>query len=233
MERYFRVQQLNMGYQNYDTGLNNYGEGFDSEHYRYFMQIYGDTMAEINLPVDFLISVTSQICLLGEVYLGLLQNAIDDDGFLHLSKVTNNTKYIGYKMPVQLLNNFLQSFDEENQFIIFDNGTILWEYYLEKVRAEEFNHLPARLQSVFFFENVSDCDNYKNHHLSGIGAIFGIETLETTNLFKGDMAIIDELDNSISRDELLEQIRKYWRGDKTENPIMEVVFQGKYNLIEM
>jgi hypothetical protein len=125
----------------------------------------------------------------------------------------------------------LQSFDEDNQFIFFDNGTFLWEYYLEKVRSEEFKHLPKRMVSTFFFDNIESCNYYKNNHLNGIGQIKNIELVETKKTFEGDMNIIDAIENSISRDELLETIRKYWRGEKSDNPITEIVFQGEFRFL--
>lgn len=234
MKKYYRVEQPLIKTKNsYDTDVDNYGNGYDTSEYQYFIQVYDRIMSQINLPVDFLISVTNQICMLGEVYMDVLKNAIDQNGLLHLYKVTQNPKHEGYTMPAQLINDFLQSFDEDNQFVMFLNGTVLWEYYLEKVRSAEFAHQPARLKSVFFFENVNDCGNYTQTHLSGMSKTFGIEILETSALFSGDMAIIDAIENSITRNELIDEIRRYWNADTTENPIMEVIFQGKYKLVEM
>ena len=234
MKKYYRVVESSTNIKKeYDTSITSYGDGFDAVNYHHFMKVYGDTMAQINLPVDFLISVSNQIYMNGEIYLNLLNNSIDEKGLLHLYKVTMNHKHQGFTIPVDLMFEFLQGFDEENQFIFFDNGIILWEYYLEKVRNEEFSHLPPRLKSAFFFDDIDKCNDYNKVHLSGLGSTFEVDVLENKSMFAGDMRIIDELDNSISRDKLLEQIRKYWLGGKTENPMMEIVFQGRYELIEI
>jgi hypothetical protein len=87
------------------------------------------------------------------------------------------------------------------------------------------------MSSTFFFDNTDSCDYYKTNHLNGIGQIKKIELVETKNSFQGDMSIIDAIENSISRDELLEIIRKYWRGEKSDNPVMEVVFQGSFKFM--
>lgn len=234
MQKYFRVLQYNTdNEQSYDTSISCYGDGFDTAPYRHFMEVYGNTMAQVNLPADFLISVSNQIYMNGEVYLNLLNNSIDDNGLLHLFKVTNNQNHKGFTIHIDLISDFLQSFDENNQFIFFDNGTVLWEYYLEKVRSEEFNYLPARLKSVFFFQDINNSTEYNKIHLNGMGSTYSVEIMEEKSMFEGDMRIIDEFNNSISRDPLIEQVRKYWRGEKTENPVMEIVFQGKYNLIKL
>lgn len=231
MRKYYQVLESNANLQQeHDTSEASYGDGFDVGYYHHFMKVYGNTMEQINLPVDFLISACNQIYLNGEVYLDLLNRSIDDNGLLHLSKVTMNQKHSGYTIPVHLMFEFLQSFDEENQFIFFESGTVLWEYYLEKVRIEEFNHLPARLESVFFFDSIESCHYYNTLHLNRMGSTREVEILEIRSMFEGDMRIIDELDNNISRDALIEQVRKYWRGEKTENPVIEIVFQGTYKL---
>jgi hypothetical protein len=234
MQKYFRVQEIESSYENTcDTLTNNYGSGFDSSSYEHFMQVYNKTLEQINLPVDFLISVTNQVYMNGDVYMDVLNRAIDEFGQLHIFQVTNNENHKGYEMPAWLLNEFLQSFNEVNQLNFFDNGTILWEYYFEKIRVEEFSHLPSRMQSVFFFENLIDCDSYKKNYLSGIGTTCTIQIEDTTALFIGDMSIIDQINNSVSRDDLFNVIRKYWSGGKTEHPINEVLFQGKYRLSEI
>jgi len=234
MTKYYRVEYLiNKLEDSYNTEYHNYGNSYDTSEYNHFMQVYDKVMSQINLPVDFLISVTNQICTMGDLYMSVLNKAIDQNGFLHLYQVTQNPKHKGFTMPVQLLNVFLQSFDEENQFVMFDNGTVLWEYYLEKLRAAEFEHLPKRLDSTFFFESTEGCDYYIQNNLDGVGSIFGVEVVKTDKIFVADMAIIDAIENSLSRDELYDEIRRYWKGEKTESPVMEVVFQGQFKFVDI
>lgn len=213
-----------------DTKESNYGKSFETDYYDYFLEVYASIMENVNIPVDFLISVNNQIYASGGDYVKRLNDCIQGD-VLDIFQLTNEKKHKGYKVPISLLNEFLQSFDEYNPFIFFDNGIFLWEYYLEKVRFEEFNHLPKRMSSTFFFDNIDSCNYYITNHLNGIGQIKKIELVETKISFQGDMSIIDAIENSISRDELLETIRKYWRGEKSDNPVMEVIFQGSFKFI--
>jgi hypothetical protein len=208
----------------------NYGNSFDTNYYDYFRKVYGNIMEKVNIPIDVLVLINNNIYTLGSDY-GQKINAAINGEFLDIFKLTQNSKHIGYHLHVDFIDEFLQSFDEDNQFIFFDNGTFLWEYYLEKVRSEEFKHLPKRMVSTFFFDNIESCNYYKNNHLNGIGQIKNIELVETKKTFEGDMNIIDAIENSISRDELLETIRKYWRGEKSDNPITEIVFQGEFRFL--
>jgi hypothetical protein len=46
-----------------------------------------------------------------------------------------------------------------------------------------------------------------------------------------DMNWLDAIDeNTATAGEALEAFRKYWAGEKTANPVMEVLFTGKYKL---
>lgn len=227
--KYYRVEftSVKTG-KSYDTSEKNYGDNFKNDYYDHFLKSYFTVLDEINLPIDFLVSVTNQIIAMGEMYTDILMEAIDTDNNIDLFKVTKNEKHKNYKIPVKLMGEFLQSFDEHNQFIYFDNGAILWEVFLEKVRAKEFSNLPSRMESIFLFDSNTSCNYYKQNHIGGKGNVVEIALIETRNVFEADMQIIDDIENSISRDELLETVRMYWRGEKSANPIMEIIFQGTY-----
>lgn len=225
----YRVELIPTAQKEVDTNKCNYGKGLDFEYYEHFFSVYDSIMDQVNIPVDFLVSVNNQIYASGGDFVEVLKNCLHND-YVDIYQVTNIAEHRGYKMPIYLMNEFLQSFDEENQFIWFDNGTFLWEYFYEKVREEEFDHLPRRTNSTFFFETIENCNYFIKNQLGGIGLIHKVELVETTNLFQGDMSIMDAIQNSISRDELIEVIRNYWKGEKTDNPIMETVFQGKYQI---
>ena len=88
------------------------------------------------------------------------------------------------------------------------------------------------MKSIFLFDSYASCNYYRQNHTGGKGNVVEIELIETRNVFEADMKIIDDIENSISRDELLETVRKYWRGEKSANPIMEIIFQGTYKLLD-
>ncbi|POY36781.1 hypothetical protein C3K47_10530 [Solitalea longa] len=223
----YRVEFLPTEQKIVDTTEFNYGKNLETNYYDHFLEVYGSIMDKINIPVDFLVSVNNQIYTSGGDYLQNLNACIKGD-FIDIFKLTQNPQHLGFYIPLDLLDEFLQSFDEENQFIWFDNGTILWEYFYEKVRQEEFNHLPSRYASTFFFDTLENCNYFLTSHRDGIGQARNVELLETEKVFKGDMNIMDTINNSISRDQLMELIRQYWKGEKSGDPIIETVFQGKF-----
>lgn len=227
----YRVEMMSMDNQKIiDTDFYNYGKSFETDYYDYFLKVYVKIMDKENIPVDVLISINNNIYISGGEYIQKINACITGE-HLDVFKLTNNDKHLGYLLNLDLIDEFIQNFDENNQFIFFDNGTFLWEYYLEKVRYEEFDHLPKRLLSTFFFDTVYSCNYYKTKHLNGIGQIKNIELIETKNSFQGDMSIIDGIVNSITRDELIDTIRKYWRGEKSSKPVTEIIFQGKFKFI--
>lgn len=229
MKQYYRVELQPLERQHiYDTKNKNYGNSIEFDYYDHFLNTYDRIIEQINLPVDFLVSVNNHIYTTGGAYVDQIENAIDFHGDVDAFSLSGNINHKGYKIPVDLMNDFLQSFDEYNQFVFFDNGTVLWEYYLEKVRAAEFPQLPSRLQSTFFFESVPSCEYYKINHLNKFGQIYEVSLEETQKRFEGDMKLIDKVENSIPYQDLIESFRKYWRGEKTVDPVIETVFQGKF-----
>lgn len=229
--KYFRVEinAVEKG-KTYDTSITNYGDNFKNDYYDHFLKSYFVLLDQINLPVDFLVSVTNQIIGMGDMYTDILMNAIDLEDNIVLYKVTKNEQHKNYKVPVALMGEFLQSF--ENNFIYFDNGAVLWEAFFEKVRAKEFPNLPSRMKSIFLFGNAESCDFYKKHHCNENGTIVQLELSRTEKIFEADMKIVDEIENWVSRDDLIEAIRKYWKGEKTKTPINEYIFQGEYKILE-
>ncbi len=116
MSKYYRVLESNASLQQeHDTSEASYGAGFDVGYYGHFMQVYGNTMEHINLPVDFLISACNQIYLDEIVYLDLLNRSIDDNGLLHLSKVTMNQKHHGYTIDNYPMNIIDQEITDGNK----------------------------------------------------------------------------------------------------------------------
>lgn len=153
-KKYFRVElkPVDTG-KIYETSVMNYGDNFKDNYYAHFLKSYFSVLDQVNLPVDFLVSATNQIMAMGDMYTDVLMDAIDEENNIVLYKVTRNEKHKNYKIPVSIMGEFLQSFDEHNQFIHFDNGSVLWEAFFEKVRAKEFPHLPSRMNSTFLFSD--------------------------------------------------------------------------------
>jgi hypothetical protein len=213
-----------------DTKHSNYGANFSTK-YDHFLDSYFNVATKIDLPIDFLVSVVNGIVNFGDDYINNnIAPAIVNEFYVDLFKVTKNPKHKSIVIPIQLLNDFIQSFDGENPFILFYEGFYLWERYFEMVRLKIFSDLPNRKQCLFFFDNLDDCNDYIKNKNGGLGQIYEVEILEQSNLFKGDMNLIDELDESITYNNILKEVFNYWDGKSSSRPIFEYLFEGKCKL---
>lgn len=210
-----------------DTKVNNYGTTFSTQ-YDHFLDSYFKIATQIDLPVDFLVFIMNGIAIEGNDFITTsVYPAIVDETYVDLFKVTNNPKHQGKGIPIPLLGSFIQSFDNDNQVVMFLEGYYLWERCFEMVRTKIFSDLPNRKDCMFFFDNLEDCNDYIKNKNGGLGQIYEVEILEQSKLFKGDMKLIDEIDESITYNDLLAQIFKYWDGRTSDEPIFEYLFEGK------
>ncbi|MEI0795486.1 hypothetical protein R4L75_06035 [Brachyspira pilosicoli] len=107
----------------------------------------------------------------------------------------------------------------------------LGEIILEEERKLNFSKLPSRLGSFFLFKDIETAKKYKNMH---DGHIIKIIPQIITNYFEGDMHILDSIKyhrwyykKSHTISQLKKIFYKYWSGEKTSTPIIEILFQGK------
>lgn len=213
-----------------DSKINNYGDNF-SDKYDHLLESYFNVALKINLPVDFLIFINNGIAMFGQNFIDeTIKPAISKEGYVNLHKISSKPEYKGFGIPVALLNEFLQSFDDVNPFIVFNEGNYLWERYFEIVRMKIFPTLPNRKECLFFFDNIEDCNYYINKHRAGYGTIYQVEILEAETLIKRDMKIIDDISLSVSYNNLIKTIYNYWDEDYSDSPIIEYLFKGKCKL---
>lgn len=213
-----------------DSDSYNYGKSFSSNH-DHFLNCYFNIATKIDLPVDFLIFVNNGLAILGTDFIhSNIIPAIVDENYIDLQKVTKNEKHKRIVIPISLLNEFIQSFDDQNPFYHNPEGKYLWEQYFDLVRKKIFPSLPNRKESIFLFDNIEACEYYINTHRKGVGKIYKVELLHTRALFKADMKIFDDIDLSISHNCLLFELFKYWNAESSKSPIYEYLFQGKCKL---
>lgn len=213
-----------------DTRYNNYGANFSTK-YDHFLNSYFKVATKVDLPVDFLVFIMNGMCHSGNDFIDSnVLPAIVDDTYIDLFKVTRNPKHKEIRISVNLLGSFIQSFDSNNPPVLFLEGFYLWERYFEMVKIKVFPDLPDRKECLFFFDNLDDCNYYIKNHNNGYGQIYEVEILELSKLFKGDMRLIDEIDESITYNNLLSQTFKYWNEEISNNPIFEYLFEGKCKL---
>ena len=89
--------------------------------------------------------------------------------------------------------------------------------------------IPVDVDTEHFTYN--DFDTYIENGFEVIdGQIYEVEILQQSKLFKGDMRLIDEIDESITYNNLLAQTFKYWNEELSSSPIFEYLFEGKCKL---
>lgn len=213
-----------------DSNSYNYGKSFSSSH-DHFLNCYFNIATKIDLPIDFLIFVNNGLAIHGTDFIhSNIIPAIVEDYYIELQKVTKNAKHKEIVIPIGLLNEFIQSFDDQNPFYLFPEGKYLWEQYFELVRKKIFPSLPNRKDSIFLFDNIEACEYYINTHRKGEGKIYKVELLHKKALFKADMKIFDDVDLSITHNNLLIELFKYWNSESSKSPIYEYLFQGRCKL---
>ncbi len=121
-------------------------------------------------------------------------------------------------------------------FIGFIESNYFIDFILEKsrilIQQETKTELPSRYMSSFFFESVNDCNTYyPKFNCEGKIRIVKVEFVETRKLFVFDNNIISDFTNCITSIDFLNRAKLYLNGHISDNPFMEVVFQGKYKIV--
>lgn len=125
---------------------------------------------------------------------------------------------------------------KSRQFDFNVEGNYFIDFILEKsrfcVQKDLKTELPNRGKSSFFFESLKDCNEYASKsNFKGEIFIVKVEFVETDLLFLFDNNLISDFSNCKISVDYLNQAKLYLNGGKSHNPLMEVVFQGKYKII--
>lgn len=115
-----------------------------------------------------------------------------------------------------LQSDFINVFNYHNIPIILDNKPDIT--------------LPSRKESLFLFENIDDCKYYIDTH-KGFGTICEVELIDTVNLFRGDMNLLNETPNYLTFHETINWANRYCKKESSSKPVYEILFQGKCRLI--
>ena len=106
----------------------------------------------------------------------------------------------------------------------------IWEVLFERARPKE---MPLRrTECAFFFEKQEDALHFKASY-PGMekGMLCEVEIISEAFLREADMNWLDSInENTVTAQEVIDAFRRYWAGEKTDNPTMEILFVGKYKL---
>lgn len=207
-----------------DTKSSNYGQTLPKlNQINNLLQFIVSSSENLNLPLDFYFIINNELVNSGQKYLTHFQNIPNNTYKFSDLGISNNTNY---KISKTDLCNIIQSIFAIN-YGIFDEGFYLWEYLYERYKTNK--KLPNRLNSFFLFDNKQNCNFYINNHKKG-GVICEVDLMHTENIFKGDMNLLDTIENDFTANQAKIVVEKYWNGHISTNPIFEYVFQGKCEL---
>lgn len=106
----------------------------------------------------------------------------------------------------------------------------IWEVLFERARPQE---IPIRrTECAFFFTNKEDALEFKDTYPGmGMGRLCEVEVINEEYAVEADMNWLDTIDeNTATAQQVINAFKHYWAGEKTENPVMEILFVGKYKL---
>jgi hypothetical protein len=103
---------------------------------------------------------------------------------------------------------------------------VFWETLYERVRAAEFNHHPSRLDSFFVAATLADAALFR--HRDKVGDVLCRVDISACNVqVHLDHAQLAELDGGWNFTRAWEQVARYWAGELSADPLMEVLCQGE------
>lgn len=220
---YFKVVNEIASQVKIDTKKTNYGKTLihEKEHGK-FIECVVNSSKKLNLPFDFYIMLNNNIAMFGNDYLnGLPKSDIYNLTTFVTSPLIND--YSKYTIHFNELKKFIESIDNIG-INFFNEGFYLWEYLYELERSN--SSLPKRGNSFFLFDNLIDCEYYIQNHKGG-GVICEVELTKTDKLFKGDMNLLDQIENFHTFSESKKIIEKYWNQGKSDKPVFEYLFEGE------
>lgn len=106
----------------------------------------------------------------------------------------------------------------------------IWEVLFERARPID---LPLRrTECAFFFTNINDAQKFKSSYQGmALGVLCEVEIIKEDFSMIADMNWLDAInENTATAQEAIDAFKRYWAGEKTAHPTMEVLFVGKYKL---
>lgn len=206
-----------------DTNKINYSLTLvDKDFYSDFLNFIINSSNDLDLPLDFYITLNNNVALWGDVYFQNIPKSTNR--IFEVSILTHKQHHNNIYIKEDDLIRIADSLDEIG-YEVFGEGFYLWESVYEKVRQKKYKDKPARENSFFLFDNIKDCQYYIDKH-KGDGVICKVEILNNKSIFKGDMNLWDTISDNFTFKEAEEHVDKYWLGKTSNKPVFEYLFQG-------
>ena len=141
--------------------------------------------------------------------------------------ILDPVRYISGDELYVFASNYIADVNETGLFYDWDNNHYLWEFIWEMVRNYEFPDKPSRMDSLFLFDKRQNAMDFLNQYRDLNCVLAEVNLLEgITESF--DMNWFSEVPSNIPLSEVEQYARNYWGQKQTDNPVIEVLFQGKY-----
>lgn len=111
------------------------------------------------------------------------------------------------------------------------HGQYFWEAIWDIVRRDEFPGTNSRLDSCFAFTSRADTVQFSKEFRVSERKVAEV-VIEDADINIYDMQWITTVPVDSTMNEAVEYARNYWKGLKTENPIMEALIFGEYTFKE-
>lgn len=111
------------------------------------------------------------------------------------------------------------------------------DFVLEKVRQDLIKNndiiLPDRFKSSYFFKSIDDCKKYYESLGGNYNCqIIKVKFIKTRELKKLDNYFLSNFQDSFTAINFYNQAQNFLLGEKSATPLLEIVFQGKYKILE-
>lgn len=139
-------------------------------------------------------------------------------------------------IPMDKFVNFFQKyngyFQDFNVFLDEEkgDGQYFWEVIWERVRRLEFPNCFSRLDCTFAFADKSCAITFAKEVRGPSADIVEVELIDAT-MQKYDMQWVSEVPENCTMKDAMEYARCYWRGEKTQHPVIECLISGDYKYI--
>lgn len=183
-----------------------------------------------NIPIDTMIQANNQFVALGDIFFNQIPEE-DSNGLIDSSFCVPDTNHNNQLINKIELLRFL-SFVLDNGLVYIEavNVGLVWEYIFELSRQYVDKKLPSRLDSYFLFDSLDSSKYFSQQHRQGLGEIYLVNIVHQICAMSFDMNWLDSIPLSATFGDALKTAIRYWKQEKTDRPIMEVLFQGEYKL---
>ncbi len=141
--------------------------------------------------------------------------------------VADPIEYVSKDELYAFANNYIADTNKTGLYYDWGNDHYLWEFIWEMVRNSEYPLMPSRMESLFLFESLENANEFKDRYRDINYQIANVNLLEGT-MQSFDMKWFSDVPCDVPLSDVERYARNYWEQKLTPNPIIEVLFQGKY-----